>query len=771
MPAKPKRRHPVWRFFGILLLVVIVIVVLAVVAVQIVLGTEVPRELIVRGVEKELGLRFAVGKVSVGWWGQTTLSDATISLPLAQQAFLEAPKLTVNHSFLPWLLLTQSLEITSLNLDKPKLVVVQDATGRWNLQEVATLMARAAGSQQAQKQEKKGAPKLPDLEVTGATLQITDNQGRSSTIQPVHISGRNRGPLAWGFEVKAPPQLSMDGELAVGGNWQHRVKLSLTQLGPWAQPWIKDWPEPAYVTDLNWQGRLGSDGQLVGRADIGKLQVQEYAAQGVVNVQSQGGAITISPKGMTIQTPQPLLSKAIVREGKVRVEGWQVKGEDLLVSAAGGMVRLNGQWNAAARDAGLDLTWEQVELPGAITSEGSLKAKLSEPWPGRQLIGATVQTKGKGTYGEWDTKAELAGQGESWQNLDWTLRVPQLAFQREGSGPGQTVTANDLVAHLTTRGPVISLTDLNFTGAGQITGRGAVDLQKKLWWLWVDAENLPVPGPGGETAAMVVDVWGDPDLVTLKQFYLRGGEADLTAKGWYSAKWPKPIQISVYMSHPPIGTVPPEQDLPLRGKFISSAYVSGTVMPLELDVAGEFSGREMSVMRRPVGDVSAQLKGQITKEHAWIGTKLKLFEGDWDVLATYPVWNRKLNSQTVQVKASVQDLSLQAVGDLMKRKEPKASPDQKDQKDQNEPTVVDGQLSGEWTIEVARPQVDRLTVIGSLTAKEVRIGDFGAELVKAHTVVEDGVLTLDPISLQQSETQGRADATLALGCGSRGTCV
>src|SRR4051794_15051347 len=94
--AKKKKR---WALRLFLLLIVLLLAI--VVTVQIVLSSTYPKTLVVGQVERALGLNVEAQSLHTGWFGHTVLRDVTISLPLADKAFLKVPELRVEHSSLP----------------------------------------------------------------------------------------------------------------------------------------------------------------------------------------------------------------------------------------------------------------------------------------------------------------------------------------------------------------------------------------------------------------------------------------------------------------------------------------------------------------------------------------------------------------------------------------------------------------------------------------------------------------------------------------------
>src|SRR5581483_1208298 len=279
-----------------ILMAVGALLVLLIVGVQAVLWTSVPKDLVVSKLEQALGLRVSAKSVSTGWFGHTTLHDVSLSLPLSSDAFLSIPELDVTHTWLPWIAITQNVEIQAADFKEPKLYVRQDAGGRWNLQDVATLIARAGGSQQGQTQaqQQKPTPRLPAVTVDKATVIVQDNKGRTATIEPVVVNGKPDGPLVYQYDASVPSHMDLKGRVAVGGNWAHEVEVSLQQIDPWLSPWIKKIPDPNQLK-VKWQGQMLGAGAVGGRLLVETLQVGKQSASGPVQVNSDGTTVTVRP--------------------------------------------------------------------------------------------------------------------------------------------------------------------------------------------------------------------------------------------------------------------------------------------------------------------------------------------------------------------------------------------------------------------------------------------------------------------------------------------
>ena len=75
------------------------------------------------------------------WLGRTTLRGVKLALPLSDQSFVDVPEMRVRHTGLIAMIFGRPLLIKEVALEKPVIYVRQDSAGRWNIQEVAELIA------------------------------------------------------------------------------------------------------------------------------------------------------------------------------------------------------------------------------------------------------------------------------------------------------------------------------------------------------------------------------------------------------------------------------------------------------------------------------------------------------------------------------------------------------------------------------------------------------------------------------------------------------
>ena len=143
-PLQPRPRRRRWWLRGGVMFVLLLLIVIVVV--QAVLWSNVPRDVVIKQVQQQLGLVMTADSLSSGWLGHTTLRNVTLSLPLADGAFTKVPELRLTHTSLPGMALRRDMTITAMEFRQPALVVRQNDAGVWNLAEVVELLHRRRAS-------------------------------------------------------------------------------------------------------------------------------------------------------------------------------------------------------------------------------------------------------------------------------------------------------------------------------------------------------------------------------------------------------------------------------------------------------------------------------------------------------------------------------------------------------------------------------------------------------------------------------------------------
>jgi hypothetical protein len=703
---------------------VIALVLLLLAAVQVVLWTSMPRQWVLSAIQQKLQLKVSAQSFSTGWGGRTSLSDVTLGLPLADESFLQTPSLSVEHTPLLALLVGRPLEITSVTIDRPNVLVRQMPDGRWNLQEVAELLSRASGGKTARVRRRSRARvrrrSCPKVTIREGTIRVLDLAGRQSTLQPINVAAAPDGPLVWRLELTESDRLKVTGQIAPGGDWAHQADIELRNLGPLVKP-LLDHPSAATVAALeqfklsgHWTGRAARTPG--GRLDLEQMFVAGATASGPVNLSFADGIVTILPGGLVI-TPPPkpdareTIPPARAASGAIYVDGHSATVKDLSLGFAGGEVRLGGSYAWDRGRGRIEAWWNKLAYPAGLTHGGTLTASLSQPWPDQPVIHVDLVTRGhRGEADTWNAQLDLSGKGLAWDQIDWTLKAPKLTYEQ----PSQAYNLDGINAKLATRGRVVTLDGIdvppgNLYGKwkrGKLEGQGRYDLATQQWFAYVTGTGWPVSPTASTPADFLVDVYGDAAWARLKHFFMEGAGVQVTATGdiAYRAAG-MPADLHVYTKAPPVNYVwrerdaDPRDDVKLAGRLYSEVHVTGgAARPMRLDITGKLFAHDFTTNGHPVGDVVLRISGRANDDALTLATdRLKLFGGEWDFDGRYQ-WQDRLT----KIHVELAQMSLEQLDKLLKP-----------------PPGMRGTLEGRWAIEVPEFDLNRMKVDGDYKAQRV----------------------------------------------------
>jgi hypothetical protein len=699
---------------------VVALIGLFLLAVQIVLWTALPEKLVVSTVQEKLKLRISAEGFSTGWSGHTTLTGVTAALPLAQDAFLQTKRLAVTHTPLWALLAGRPLEVKSIEIDAPNLLVMQQADGRWNLQEVADLIARAGGGASAETQPTRtaGIPQLPKVFVNDATIRLVDLSGRQATLNPVWVQGYPEGPLVWRYDAKLPDRLHVVGEVAPGGNWAHQLSIRIANLGETARPFLADSAAvellKTFSVEATWIGHVDAGtGGVVGRLDLKPLKLAAYTATGPMNVAFVDGSAHISPAGVVVAPPGPDLPPIRAGGGSIALDGKSINLQQLVLGIAGGEMRLGGSYAWNTGQGALDAAWNKLVFPKDTLHSGTLTATLHQPWPNQPVINISFTSTGTHappsappappSADRWNASINLAGKGTSWDSIDWHLTAPQLTY----SQPKQSFVLDQLDARLATRGNLITLESLSLPPGplygkwrrGTLGGRGQYARDSGKWSLYVNGNDWPVSPTAATDADFFLNAYGDRDRARLAGFFIEGGGIQVWADGdlAYRAKG-MPADLNVYGAFPPVQYVwherdsDPQEDVKFSGLLFSELHVAGTALgPTKLNVDGTLRTKNFKVKDHPVGFTNLRVAGDVTDERLHLETRrLRLFSGNWDLYGDY-----RFDDRMTKLLVSLDNLSLAQLDNFIAG-----------------PPKLRGRMSGRWNIHLPEFDVRRLQVEG-----------------------------------------------------------
>ena len=720
-----------WSLRILIALAILLIVVVAVTQAVLTL-TDIPDRIVLTQVQQQLGLRMTAASVDTGWFGSTVLKDVTLSLPLAEESLLATPELRVKHTWLPILIATRKLTLERLTLDDAQLVVRQDVSGRWNLQDLVELLARTGGKQQAATTStRRSGPKLPGLILHNATVTITDKAGREAKLAPLEFSGLPEGLLVWRYEATVGSTLKAIGQLSPGFEWKHQVELTLNDAGELLQPWVGELAEPLNLAG-RWEGELAS-GSVVGRLTLEKLQAAGFDVSGVVRARAGGGTARVEPQKLIIKTSQKMLPEVQVASGAIELAGSTIRAQRVQVSALTGMAQVDGRWQLDGDVGEVTATWDEIAQPGGVRHGGRLSAAVSNTLGNRSVV-AELNSTGTARGGRWRAQMKLTGGGRDWNEMNWTVAVPALSWH----GPPRDVMLDGLVANLTTRGKVLELTNVRLPGAERVSGRGMVDFATQAWSLNLSGRGWPVPRLPEATLEFRLAGAGDFNLYKLQDLYLRTGDVEVAGSGFYDRALPKPVDLNLTVTHAPAAGA--ASDPTLQGKLRAEARLNGIAWPMDIGVTGKVLGEALRVKGHAIGNVVVDVEGNITAARASLtSNEIEVLGGRWSLVGT---WLKDTGLARMTVK--VRDLPLAQCAAAIGRSD------------------VTGTMNGRWTFDLPSFDRSRLTATGEFDAHNIAIGEFPVARATGPMAMRDGRIEVGPVDLTQGEGKATANVSVAL---------
>lgn len=695
------------RWFRRILFALLILIGLALIVTQIVLWTDYPRRIVLSLVQRELGLRVEAESMSTGWLGNTTLHDVKLSLPLGEESFVDVPELQVEHTALIPLAVTRKFELDAVELHRPNLIVRRDQHGRWDLQDVIELVSKTLGGN-PEPAGRQRAPRLPRVHLMGGTVRLIEHDGRRTVIEPLEVSGYADGPLVYRYDATVPDRLKLVGEVAPGESWKHVFRLN-AQPGEWLTPWLDRIPEPLSL-DAEWSGVV-NNGAVTGRLIIEQGRVDHYTAHGRVAAQFENGsAILLRPQDLTVTTEHPIAPSVRIASGALQVSGMKLRLDQLRVETLGGLARIDGEADVAARSGDIRGVWLNLTEPAPPTTNirhnGNLQFSLRTPFPGRPVVTGAITTRGNTPRGVWEGEVSIngAGVGRGPDEMDWQISLARASWD------GRTDYAlQNLAARLTQRGPILRLGEVTWPGH-RVTAAGEMNLQTRRWSFGFD---------GTDTIKTTFDfrarAHGDAHLYMLDELSVRAHEAELKAHGTYDGRRPAPVELTVLLTHLPETLLHhvDEEGIStpfVRGRVVAEAQLAGTSKPLKLDVTGSLRAQDLVALDRDIGNIAGQFTGNITSEFADLNIdRLDVFGGRWTMRGVWPYHgtDKLINDEDpIRLALGVEQLQLSEVGDLLKIDD------------------ASGAANGRWIIDLplAALRRDRIAAKGELRTGPVAVG-------------------------------------------------
>ncbi|HYE03329.1 MAG TPA: hypothetical protein VD963_08855 [Phycisphaerales bacterium] len=666
MNAPPRgRRVRRWVVRG--LIAVALLLVLAVVLVQLVLWSDYPKQMVLKQLRLETGLRVDAAEVRTTWFSGTRLGGVSLGLALENAPLVLAPSLEVEHRNLPGLLLGLDIGIQRVAIDRPEVTLRRDEAGVWNL--VAAIQTIRRTQEAKRPSPGGGGGGLPRIEVAGGVVTAVAD-GRTVLTTPLEFRGGPEGEAAWAFRATLRDGQAAHGRLVPGGDWEHRVELMLPRLDALLAPFLPAAPEATLAG--RWWGAAGPEG-LVGTAWLEGSSVAGLPVSGELGLAASGSVIELAPRGVTLELGPA--GPVAVTSGAISVDGPDVTATDLRASALGAAIIASGAWDATVAEGSLRAEWTGTLGPAGTALAESGAREPGGPAPG---LGGTTPAEAPGTHSgsaevilamprdrdlslrgnlrslgaaagrEWALESALEVDGPDWRQISASLRFPILIVSDE-AGP---IDLGGLGATSRLEWPVVRLTSLVLPHASGTRAVGAANLSTREFLIDFSTQRWEVPRLGAGPIDLAALLSGDADHLDFSQVVARAATWEAEAEGSYFPGRVEPLRtfasVRLLQAAPPDpGPAEPGPELareeeaperaPVTGDWEAQVEVVGSIEPVALEVSGAVLGRRVRAGEAAVENLDIPFDGRVGARWATdVATEpFALLGGRWRLRAGY----------------------------------------------------------------------------------------------------------------------------------------
>jgi len=460
------------------------ILVLALIAIPFFVSVNQFKPTIEEKLSAALGRPVQVGNLSLSLFsGSLGADDLSIAddPAFSKSPFLTAKSLKVGVEMMP-LIMSRALHVTGVTIEKPEVVLIKNAEGKWNFSTLATSDAKSA--------PKSAGSSAPDLSIK--KLELTDGRVTiKSTASPKTRAYENLHLEAFDVSATSSVPFSLTAKLPGGGDLKIEGKA-----GPVDSKDATLSPLDAKISiaglDLAGTGFVDPSTGIAGLMDFNSSissKEGDAHAQGTVKLNKlqvrKGGAPSGVPVNVDFDSNYDLRRSAgTLKEGTVKIGNavahiagtYDLKGESPVLN-----MKINAQ-NMRVQDLQAFLPALGVVLPkGSSLQQGTLSANLNAQGPSDKLVTA-------GNIGLYDAK--LAG-------FDLGSKLSAIsALTGAKSGPDtsiQKLTTNVRVAPEGIRAEAI---DLVMPALGAVTGGGMMSAENNLDFKMVAALSSSGGGIG-----------------------------------------------------------------------------------------------------------------------------------------------------------------------------------------------------------------------------------------------------------------------------------
>ena len=721
-------RRPLLKIGAILAIVVFAAGVVS----YLLLLTSLPGEWILNSASAGLGLDVTAESLSVGWTGRTTIRKVNIAMPLSQQEILTVDEIELSHRAIPWLLVTRSINLGTVRIDGLHIWAHRDSHGRWNLQDALSRISAGRRSDDGLRHP----ISLPKIEVRKATIGITDANGATETIGPLEFESQPQNGSTWTFALRVTSLTQVTGRLAQGHDWTHEADFSINIQETLLQALKGAGISPVEAVG-RWEGALTGN-ELVGRLELDRFRIGEVSLEGTVGVMAGPDGVALRPNVLTFSEPNVFGAPVELGAGVLTVDVGAICLERLGLRAGDVTAWVDGQWDKATHNGTITGSWMFAGGTDNVPSQGICQIAWRSPPVGYKKADIDLTAKVKVADGTGSIAARLQGEGQSWQDSNWNLTVPEAVWKTDGT----RCDISGLDAEIICDWPNIQLTSLSLPKARQVQANARFDGITSRWSAQVAVKGLLLELWEGKPIDIYFDGTGDRNNIVISKFGASQERRMVAAKGELALA-DLTLQNTHVSAQWPVSARNPAREATAReaGTWHCEADLTGRIHPTDLHVKSNLTGTNVPFGRQVIRKVDIPIGAKANAERVTIvSDSFTLLGGDWRISAQH-AWS---NTQT-QLSLMLDSLSLKSAAAVA-----------------GFPLACQGQAKAELQLAAPGFRLEKAVAFGNWNAEAVEVASLRAQTARGRIRIADGLVRFDEIRLEQERGQAEGQMQFRL---------
>lgn len=712
-----------------ILVVLVVLILTAAVVVHIVLQSRWLSDLILAEAGDAIGMNVTADSVSLGWGGRTTIRNIAVAMPLNGGAALTAERIEVVHATVPSLIFGRAASVRSVEVDGPQVSLHRSENGRWNVQDIWTRVQAGRLSDK----EKTEAVSLPEVVIRNARISIEGPNKATRTVGPLDFHARSEGRLAWRFELEASGIAGVQGQVAEGRDWAHKVDFSLVDLASLVHDLGGIDLSPIRAAG-RWEGKVVQD-SVDGMLRLDRLDAGPLAAHGGLAVQIRPGQFSVTAKDLVIAEPNAVGREVRLSGGPIRLLDGEIRVEQLAVSSGPIIAQVSGNWDLSGRSGEFSGFWATAAGTQGLRSNGTYRAEVQAPRFGRKAASVSFSGEAEDSFGEVALTIEAEGGGPDWRQSQWRVSTPVLRWSRRD----KRVDLAEAAAEVRVVWPQVHLADLRVPGAEVTEANAVFNASDRRWSTRMAVDGVPHLAVWGfKSVDLRLNAAGDDHKAHITELRMSEGDRIVAAEGDLSFHERGFQDVRLYAEWPAreaqSGQLQARHSI---GQWRLEGSVFGRILPPTMEMAGRLTGRSVSLGKLTVDRIEVPIRVKADAGIVQMATDpVDMFGGRWQVSGRHD-----LAANLTQVTATAEALSLESVAAMAGVK-----------------LVSRGRAHAEIEVAVRDFDIQSAVAAGSWDAEDVNIPPLQAERMRGKLRIAEGQARLDEILLEQEG--GRAWASV-----------